>query len=167
MASNASARRGVGSGEKTAFGEDGNGSEGRGTNGNLLTVGSARRPNHGVERRLGRLWWRVGAIDSSGTAVRVEVASFGERPSSGLRAVAVVVEVLLMLGVSLRRIGAAASGESSTDPSVAASLTSDVPDGGDWVAIIGRGPPAGLTAGGRSGGCITRWFLVTFKKKLS
>ena len=115
-------------------------------------MGSEQRPKRGVERRLGWLWRRVGAINSSGTAVRVEVASFGERPSSGPRAIAVVVEVLLMLGISCRRIGAAAGGESSTDPSVAASLTSDVQEGGDWVAIVGRGPPAGLTTGGRSGG---------------
>jgi hypothetical protein len=38
-----------------------------------------------------------GAIDSSGTAVRFEVALFGERPSSGLRAIAIVVKVLQML----------------------------------------------------------------------
>ena len=33
--------------------------------------------------------------------MRSEVASYGERPSSGPRAIAGVVEVLLMLGVSV------------------------------------------------------------------
>ena len=57
-----------------------------------------------------------------------------------------------MLGVSCRRIGAVAGGESSIDPRVGANLTAVVPEGGDWMEIIGRGPPAGLAAGGRSGG---------------
>ncbi len=89
----------------------------------------------------------AGSIDLSGMAVRVEVASFGERPLSGPRAIAIVVEVLRMQGVSCRRIGAAAGGESSTVSSVGANLTAGTPEGGD-----GRGPSAGLTADGRSGG---------------
>ena len=98
--------------------------------------------------------WGVGAgsIDSSGMAVRVEVASFGERPSSGPRAIAIGVEVLRMLGVSCRRIVAGVGGESSTVSSVGAKLTAGAPEGGDWVASDGRGPPVGLTADGRSGG---------------
>jgi hypothetical protein len=94
----------------------------------------------------------AGAIGSTGVASRVEVASCGERPSSGPRAVAGVVEGLRMLGVSRRRIGAAAGGESSTLASVGANLTAGAPECCDWVASDGRGPPAGLTAGGRSGG---------------
>jgi hypothetical protein len=93
-----------------------------------------------------------GAIGSSGMAVRVEEVSSGERPSSGPRAIAIVVEVLRMLGISCRCIGAAAGGESSTVAGVGANFTAAVPEGGNWVAIVGRGPPAGLTAGGRSGG---------------
>jgi hypothetical protein len=94
----------------------------------------------------------AGSVDSIGMAVRVEVASCGERPSSGPRAIAIVVEVLRMLGVSCRRIGAAAGGESSTVSSVGANLTARAPDGGDWVASDERGPSAGLTADGRLGG---------------
>jgi hypothetical protein len=138
MASNASARHGVGSGGKTAFG-DGNGSDGRGTTGNLP------RGAYGDRILASREDWvgcggGSGAIGSSGTVVRNEVASYGERPSSGPRAIAGVVEVLLlMLGVSRQRIGAAAGGESSTESGVAARLTSDVRDGGDWVAVTNRG----------------------------
>ncbi len=87
-----------------------------------------------------------GAIGSSGVAVRVKEVS------SGPRAIAMVVEVLRMLGISCRCIGAAAGGESSTVAGVGANFTAAVPEGGNWVAIVGRGPPAGLTAGGRSGG---------------
>ncbi len=87
-----------------------------------LTAGSVRRPNLGVARGLGRLWRRVGGDRSSGTVVRSEIASYGERPSSGPRAIAGVVEVLLMLAVSRRRIGAAAGGESRTASGVAARL---------------------------------------------
>ena len=94
----------------------------------------------------------LGAIGPSGMAVRVEEVLSGERSSSGPRAIAIVVEVLRMLGISCRRIGAAAGGESSTVASVGANFTAAAPEGGDWVAIVGRGPPAGLTAGGRSGG---------------
>jgi hypothetical protein len=150
MASNASARRGVGSGGKTAFG-NGNGSDGRGTTGNLP------RGAYGDRIAASREEW-VGcgggseAIGLSGTVVRSEIASYGERPSSGPRAIAGVVDVLLTLGVSRRRIGAAAGGESRTESGVAARLSSYVRCGGDRAAVAGRGPPKGLTAGGRSGG---------------
>ena len=93
-----------------------------------------------------------GAIGSSGMAVRVEEMSSGERPSSGPQAIAIVVEVPRILGRSCRCIGAAAGGECSTVASVGANFTAAVTEGGNWVAIVGRGPPAGLTAGGRSGG---------------
>jgi hypothetical protein len=150
MASNASARRGVGSGGKTAFG-DGNGSDGRGTTGILPRGAYGDRISASREDWVG-CGGGSGSIGSSGTVVRSEVASYGKRPSTGPRAIAGVVEVLLMLGVSRRHIGAAAGGESSTESGVAVRLTSDVQDGGDLVAVAGRGPPAGLTAGGRSGG---------------
>ncbi len=91
-------------------------------------------------------------IVSSGMAVRVEEVSSGERPWSGPRAIAIVVEVLRMLGIGRRCIGAAAGGESSTVAGVGANCTTALPEGGNWVAMVGRGPPAGLTAGGRSGG---------------
>jgi hypothetical protein len=94
----------------------------------------------------------LGAIGSSGMAIRVEEVSAGERPSSDPRAIAIVVEVLRMLGISCRRIGAAAGGEFSTVASVGANLTAAAPEGGESVAVVGRGPPAGLTAGGRSDG---------------
>ncbi len=93
-----------------------------------------------------------GAIGSSGMAARVEDVSSGERPSSGPWAIAIVADVLRMLGISCRRIGAAAGGKSSTVASVGANFTAAAPEGGDWVAVVGRGPPAGLTAGRRSGG---------------
>ena len=70
------------------------------------------------------------------------MASFGKRSLSGPWAIAIVVEVLRMLGVSWRRIGVAAGGESSTVPSEGATFTAAVPEGGDWVANVGRWPPA-------------------------
>ena len=150
MASNASARRGVDSSGKTACG-DGNGSDGRGTTGNLPRGTFGDRISASREDWVG-CGGGAGAIGSSGTVLRSEIASYGERPLSGPRVIAGVVEVLLMLGVSRRRIGAAAGGESRTESGVAARLSSDVRGGGDRVAVAGRGPRAGLTAGGRSGG---------------
>jgi hypothetical protein len=146
----ASARRGVGSGGKAAGG-DGNGSVGSGTKDVPFGI-QGLRVAASIEGWVGCAGGGSGAIGSSGTAVRVEVASFVERPSSGPRAIAIVVEVLRMLGVSCRRIEAAAGGDSSTVPSVGANVTAVAPEGGDWVANVGRGPPAGLTAGGRSSG---------------
>jgi hypothetical protein len=87
-----------------------------------------------------------------GMVVRSEVASYGERPLSGPRAIAGVVEVLGMLGVSRQRIRGTACGKSRTESGMAARLSSYVRGGGDRVAVAGRGPLAGLTAGGRSGG---------------
>ena len=99
MASNASARRVVGSGGKTAFG-DGNGSDGRGTTGILPRGAYGDRISALSEDCFG-CGGGSGAIGSSATVVQSEVASYGERPSSGPWAIAGVVEVLrVLLGVS-------------------------------------------------------------------
>jgi hypothetical protein len=127
--SSALARRGVGRGGKTADG-DGNGSNGRGTREDLPLGAHVEQVAASIEDWVG-CGGGSGAIDSSGTTVRGEVASFGERCSSGPRAITSMVEVLQMLGVSCRRIGEAAGGESRTVPSEYSTFTTAVPEGGD------------------------------------